>query len=242
MKHLLITDIHSNLEALEAILAGDFARGVDDVLCLGDIIGYGAEPHDTLERVRGLSRLTVMGNHDEAIVRPEMVNYFSRDAAVASKWTRETLSPEDRQWLGSLPYILREDWVTLVHADPYDPPGFEYILYASQARSRLTGPPEEVIFYGHTHWTAVFPAQGQSFKPVPGEPYILDPARGPHLINVGSSGQPRDGDNRACCAVLDTERREFTLHRVEYDYHSTARKILAAGLPRFLGDRLAFGK
>lgn len=242
MKLVLLSDIHSNLQALEKVLTQPFVRSADKVICLGDQVGYGANPVEVTARIRALASTVILGNHDEACIKPELTAYFSRDAMLAAQWTRGNLSVETLEWLGTLPRIVREGDLTLVHADPQDPAGYDYILYAAQAQSRLHGPAKEIVFYGHTHWMGIFPAQGLSIYPNPGETYRLDPAMGPHLVNIGSIGQPRDGDPRSGCVTFDTATREVVFHRVVYDHRTAARRILDAGLPRRLADRLAEGK
>jgi predicted phosphodiesterase len=253
MKMAIISDLHSNKEALEGVFAHIRAAGIDDVTCLGDVVGYGPDPEFCVDLVRGHARWCLMGNHDEALFRD--ASDFNPHARGAIDYTRARMQPrwyssaEKRtrwRWLKGLPLRVVEDGTLFVHGSPRDPIR-EYVLSSDgilnpdKLRS-IFDSFEHIAVAGHTHQPGVHDesfrfhglggADTLTFEFEPGAKYY---------VNVGSTGQPRDGDNRACYAVLERER--VTWHRVPYDFRLTMEKILGTGrLSDILARRLAVGK
>ncbi len=235
----IIGDIHGNLEALEGVLAALEADGVQRIACVGDVVGYGANPSECLAVVRERAEACVAGNHDYGAVGKKPLDYFNAAAREALGWTAKRLSEDERLWLSGLPLVHTGDEYQLVHASFYDPLEFAYVFNTEEAASsfsRQTGP---LAFFGHTHWPCTFfdgdPVRHALQRVVPLDP----PAR--LFVNAGSVGQPRDSDPRAAFAILDLDRRRITFRRVDYDIGAAAGKILDAGLPASLAERLSLG-
>jgi diadenosine tetraphosphatase ApaH/serine/threonine PP2A family protein phosphatase len=246
MRYLVLTDIHANLEALDACLAGAATRRYDQILVLGDLVGYGADPNAVIERVQSLPNATlVRGNHDKVGAGVETVESFNHLARHAISWTAIELTPEHRQWLAAMPAgpALIDDVVEICHGSPFDEDA--YIFDDLDARRALVSSQRPVCLYGHTHVPAIFKYDGEltSLGPPRGARHrlALEP-KAKYLINCGAVGQPRDGDPRAACGVLDTASQTVTVLRVAYDVAKAQAKIIAAGLPEVLAQRLAIGR
>ncbi len=243
MRYAVLGDIHANLEALTAVLDKTRELGVDSYLCMGDIVGYNANPSECLELIRNLNcEVVIKGNHDEEASGETELEGFNPQAAMAIKWTRDQLSAEQREWLAALPYTAQVgSKLTLVHATLDMPRMWGYIFDRYTAAASLAYQFTQVCFYGHTHVPLAF----DKFMDLKGggkyERIQLEPGH-KYLINAGSVGQPRDGDPRAGFALYDTEARTVDMHRVEYDLETCQEKVLAAGLPERLAQRLAFGR
>jgi putative phosphoesterase len=221
----IISDIHANLEALEVALRRLDSEKVDRIYCLGDIVGYGANPNECVEKVRALCHATVMGNHDDALIGRTSAHYFNSYARAALDWTARVITDENLAFLKSLPLTRQEDGLFLVHATPYDPAAWNYILHPEEAEVHFGAlSPKNVAFIGHSH-----------------VPVRFDDGAGRSIVNVGSVGQPRDRDPRACCAVYDTESGTLQWLREVYPVQEAARKIRTANLPEFLAARLFIG-
>lgn len=243
----LLSDIHANLEALEACLehAAEVARAARLVF-LGDLVGYGADPGAVVERVRSLvegqGALCVMGNHDEAAVRGPA--NFTADAGAAIRWTAGQLSGEQKAFLAALPMEVQEEDRLYLHADAANPAAWIYVLSADDARRSLEATRSRLTFCGHTHVPALFglTATGKlaGHRPPANTAMPLLPPR-QWLAVIGAVGQPRDGSPAACYGLLDTDASELSWMRVPYDVAEAARKIRAAGLPDRLAARLAIG-
>jgi diadenosine tetraphosphatase ApaH/serine/threonine PP2A family protein phosphatase len=237
----IISDVHANLEALTTVLDDLRRQGAERVWCLGDVVGYGADPEAVCELVSATADPTLAGNHDWAAVGKMRVGYFNSAAAVAIDWTAAQLSEKSREWLVSLPLLRIEGEARLVHATPSDPAGWQYVLSSTDAEAELETYQETLCFIGHSHFPAVFESDGSRLRYLQDERVPLVAGRR-YLVNVGSVGQPRDGDPRAAYLLYDTEGRELVRRRLEYDVETAARKILEAGLPDFLAQRLARGR
>jgi len=248
---LLISDIHSNLEALEACLAA--APAYDVVVNLGDIVGYGGSPNDVIERSRGLGKVFVRGNHDKAVCGLMDLRDFNPVAALAAEWTRNQLTPDNLEWLRSLPQgpvqISELAGLQFVHGSPLDED--DYVVTVRDAVEPLVVSPAAVTFFGHTHLQGSFETNNvhlESFHPAYktvgqreiSEFRLKDDLR--YLVNPGSVGQPRDGDWRAAFAVFDSENHIVTFCRVPYNLKSAQDRILEANLPPRLATRLAAGR
>jgi len=239
----VITDIHGNRHALEAVLEEVARTRVDEIWCLGDVVGYGAEPDACCALVREHADLCLAGNHDLAVTGALPLTEFSRGAALAAHWTKETMQDGHREWLASLSPEMRTGTVGLYHASPRDPI-WEYVLSTLLAELCLDAAPERVCLIGHSHVAL-------SFMRPEGEPAtggarhdgdVADIVNGEWLINPGSVGQPRDGDARAAWLELDTGAWTATWRRTEYDIAGAAAAIRAARLPDSLAERLEYGQ
>jgi len=243
VKLALISDIHSNLEALDAVIADARAQGADAFACLGDIVGYGADPVACLERVQSLAPIAVIqGNHDAYAADERDLGDFNPLASKATVWTRRQLTAEQRSWLAGLPLearIGRE--ITLVHANPSEPDSWAYVRFPADGALALLDQKTRLCFYGHTHLPMAFRQLDDTVLQLTADAYNL--ATGERwLVNVGSVGQPRDGDWRAAYSLLDEDGDRLSVHRVEYDLATCQQKIVAAGLPARLAERLAVGR
>ena len=234
----LLSDIHANLVALEAVLV---ALGpVDRIWVMGDTVGYGPDPSDVLALLRERRALVVAGNHDLAAATGEGLDLFNPYAAAAARIHRSWLSAEERDLLASLPLTLETDGFTLCHGSLRDPI-WEYVLSGGQAAATLRLAKTPHCCNGHTHVPALFRlAEGTAAPIGPSEDAPL-PLAGRLLVNPGSVGQPRDGDPRAAYAVADTDARTLTFRRASYDVATTQQRIRSRGLPGMLADRLAVG-
>lgn len=246
MRYLIIADIHANLEALDTVLDAA-AGGWDRLLLLGDLVGYGGAPNEVVDRVRDLNPLAVIrGNHDKAACGLEDGSNFNHVARVAATWTFETLTPDNRRYLRELPAGPEaiDDRIEICHGAPFDED--HYIFDAEDALRSIAASSRPVCLFGHTHLPVVFHYQNElfdGFVPQGDEPTTLalhPEAR--YLINVGSVGQPRDGDPRAAFGVYDPEAQAIVLNRVPYPVDAAQRRILNAGLPASLANRLAVGR
>lgn len=240
MRIAVLSDIHSNLVALDAVLA--HAGSIGAVWHLGDVVGYGPDPDGVVERLAGLEAVGVMGNHDAAALGGPEIEWFNPDAKAAAAWTRDRIGHDTRAWLTALPKTAVIDEVSLVHGSPRDPLR-EYITTPDVAAPNLQALTTSVGLHGHTHVPAVFAARSGSVVvewPTDGDLLELDDQ--PTLLNPGSVGQARDGDPRAAYMILDQAAGHATWHRVAYDIAAVQAAMRAVGLPARLADRLAVGR
>jgi diadenosine tetraphosphatase ApaH/serine/threonine PP2A family protein phosphatase len=241
-----ISDIHANLPALESILEAIDAAGVEEIWCLGDVVGYGAEPDACADLVRERCDLCLVGNHDLAVLGVLDIASFSEAAAEAVAWTRENVTESTLALLRELEPIGQREGFALFHASPRDPI-WEYVLSAEQADACMDVQPERLTLIGHSHVSLFFtrPSPEEQSHDIRGaqasDDTLLDLSDGCWLVNPGSVGQPRDGDPRAAWLELDTSEQTARFHRVSYDVERAAASIAAAGLPRRLADRLHVG-
>jgi predicted phosphodiesterase len=241
MRVAVISDVHANLHALDAVLAS--LGTVDAVWHLGDAVGYGPEPEGAIARLRQVGAIGVKGNHDDAAIGGSSSQYFNPDAQMAIEWTRTRLNKTDLRFLTDLPERVQPEGsaFTLVHGSPRLPI-WEYVDSAAVAQDSLTDFKTPYCLVGHTHVPVVFREKGGAMELVnvqPGHVLHLDGRRA--LINPGGVGQPRDGDPRASYLILDTDTLELRWQRVSYDIIATQTAMLAAGLPPGLAYRLTFG-
>lgn len=241
MLHAIISDIHGNLPALHAVLESLDRLGAERVVCLGDVVGYGAQPAECLRLIRERCASVILGNHDAAVADRTSIECFNSAARAAVLWTRRALSAEDIAWLAALPYEDSPGAYRTVHATPDDPAAWSYLMsddHAEELFGFFSGP---LLFYGHTHYPMLFEQSGSAVACLGAEDYT--PREGVRcIINPGSVGQPRDGDPRASFGLLDDSSGRFTLQRVEYDIPAAQGAILDAGLPAVLAERLARGR
>jgi predicted phosphodiesterase len=243
VRYLILSDIHANLAAFEAVLAD--AGQFDAIWSLGDVIGYGPQPNECIERLKQFQHSCVAGNHDWAAINKLDISTFNPDARQACLWTRDQLTPDNWEYIESLPEKLVEDSFTIVHGSPRHPV-WEYITHPSVAAANLSEFDTPYCLFGHTHIPVVFacsPAGSikkcNAFGMPLNDPVPLGEQR--WLINPGGVGQPRDGDPRASYILLDTEARTIEHRRVDYPIEETQRLMIARHLPERLATRLTFG-
>ncbi len=243
MRVAIVSDIHGNRQAFEAVLDSIEASTCEEMWCLGDLVGYGADPDACVALARAHAAICLAGNHDMGVRGDLPLEQFSRGAALAARWTQETINDETRAYLNGLEPALLDEQVGLFHASPRDPI-WEYVLSALQAELCLDVQTHRVCLIGHSHVAL-------SFSRAPGEPAsgqtrtdgeALDLADGEWLVNPGSVGQPRDGDPRAAWLEFDLDSSTALYHRVEYDIDAAAAAIRAARLPDSLAERLSYGQ
>lgn len=248
MRYFILSDIHGNLEALDAVIAHADGQGYDAVLVLGDLVGYGADPNGVIERVQALNPAgMIRGNHDKVAAGMETAESFNAAARRAVSWTSAALTQQNRAFLAALPEgpLLVDDDVEICHGAPSDED--HYLFETVDAARALRESERPVCFFGHTHVQVVYQLSDDnslemsSFDVSSGRRLTLQPYN-KYLVNPGSVGQPRDGDPRAGYALLDTETRELMLFRLIYAVEAAQTKILKAGLPEILASRLGLGR
>lgn len=243
MRYAILSDVHANLDALEAVLADVDAAGAEGLICLGDFVGYGPEPNECVERLRDRLSVALAGNHDLAALDRLDARHFNLFARLAVEWTRQRLEEPVRRYLEALSPQQEHDGLWFVHGSPRDPVE-EYILDLETADDNFREAGFEICFFGHTHYPVWFTHDGERTRMralVPGEPARLGPGTR-HLVNVGSVGQPRDGDPRAAYCLFDSNARVLELRRLPYPIESVQGKMQERGLPRPLWERLAEGR
>jgi predicted phosphodiesterase len=232
MRIAVISDIHSNLQALQAAFTIIDAAGTDQVYCLGDIVGYGANPNECLELVQARCSIVIRGNHDHAIIEPKLTKTFSRAGRTASDWTRKHLTSENRDFIASLPFRADTEACTLVHASPLDPDEWRYVVSLDIASDQFTAFTAPICFIGHTHIPVVCGEDLRTFMFRRGTRM---------LINVGSVGQPRDGNPQLSLGLFNIDTWDYRNMRETYDIDAASKAIKDAGLPDVLGKRLYEG-
>jgi predicted phosphodiesterase len=246
MRYLILSDIHANLTALETVL--DVAKGRwQKAICLGDLVGYGPDPNEVIDRVRALPAVTIRGNHDKAVSGLADADEFNPVARNAVLWSREQLRPENREYLENLPKgPVTIDGFSIVHGAIFDED--EYVLSPALALDGLRNAPTQVTFFGHTHLQGGFSLRGEDlallhFKPTGGNQFstfAIEQGTN-YLLNPGSIGQPRDGDPRAGFAIADLDSQSVEFWRIPYDIEDVQGRMSRAGLPEPLILRLSFG-
>jgi diadenosine tetraphosphatase ApaH/serine/threonine PP2A family protein phosphatase len=247
VRYLILSDIHANIDALEAVLAAAPPATWDRALVLGDLVGYGAEPNAVIERTLALDPLMVIrGNHDKAASGVEDGSSFNYVARLSAQWTFQALTPEYREYLRTLPQgpATVDDTVEICHGAPFDED--HYIFDSDDASRALDAASRPLCLFGHTHLPVVFrrhPALFDGFVPEGPDDSTLEIVPGMnYLVNVGSVGQPRDGDPRAAFGIYDSNAATLLMRRVKYPVDMAQRRILNAGLPASLANRLAIGR
>jgi diadenosine tetraphosphatase ApaH/serine/threonine PP2A family protein phosphatase len=240
VKYVIISDIHGNLEALEAAREEIESIRPDKILCLGDLVGYGASPNECVESARKICDLTVAGNHDFGSVGRTDIAYFNMYAREAILWTAKTLEQDASEYLSGLPLTeVVEPGIMIVHATPREPQ--RYIFTHEQALDEFRAFEERICFIGHSHQPTIYELMDEETLIVNVERVNVIADRR-YLVNVGSVGQPRDGDPRACICVYDTDAGDISIRRIEYDIEGAKKKIIDAGLPAVLANRLSWGE
>lgn len=247
MRYAVLSDVHGNLEALSTVLADAASEGALGILCLGDAVGYGADPAPCIELLGERSTRMVAGNHEHGALGLLDVRWFNAAARAAALWTRDRLGADHQKFLSGLPLATTHGEATCVHASPRRPEEWDYLFSAEDGFQAFGDFATRLCFVGHSHRPGVWSlgSSGPAYEDLAGPAFhdrripFHDGRR--YIINVGSVGQPRDRDPRAAYVLWDEDERSVTLRRVTYDHKTAAAKILRAGLPRALADRLAYG-
>lgn len=238
----IFSDIHSNLAALEAVFASMRAHGAQRLVCLGDLVGYCAHPDECVQLVQANADICLLGNHDSVAVRREPTLHFNQYARVAIEWTQLHLSRESVDYLKKRPYIVEEENICFVHASPKSPADWHYIASLDEAVEAFEFFSEKFCFVGHTHSPVIVSmAPDSSLQVIEEDSYTAHEGER-LLVNVGSVGQPRDRDPKACWCAFNSETQQVSFHRVSYDIHQTQEAMRREGFPTFLIQRLADGR
>jgi len=241
MGFAIFSDVHANLEALEAVLEDARERKCTHFVCLGDVVGYNANPHECVERVREMDCPIVKGNHDEQASLIESSRDFNELAEQAIAWTRDNLTADDKEWLRALRLQRQVRDFTIVHATLDTPEQWGYVFNNLDAAASFTYQHTTVCFFGHTHVPMAFIRDDNGIRRVRIEQLRIEMSK-KYFINTGSVGQPRDSECRAAYCIYDIENNIVEQRRVKYDLASAQKKIINAGLPRLLAERLAIGR
>ena len=237
----ILGDIHANIDALNVVLDDCRAQGVTDFLCTGDVVGYNACPHECMEIVRALDCPVVVGNHDYYVSSRQNLDDFNPAAAAVVEWTRKQLSMDEIYWLKRLPFTHTQMGVTLVHSTMDRPENFGYVFDNLQAEANFLNQKTPVCFHGHTHCPMIYEKSMNGVFRIDAQDFTLPIGR-KYFVNVGSVGQPRDGDPRASYVIYDQKARTIRFRRLEYDIEAAQERIRLAGLPERLAARLAIGQ
>jgi diadenosine tetraphosphatase ApaH/serine/threonine PP2A family protein phosphatase len=241
MRFAIFGDIHANLEALQRVLDDAEEQQCTHYICMGDIVGYNANPKECLDLVREMECPTVKGNHDEQVAISDPLEGFNPLASEALMWTRNQLEEEDKQWLDNLPFIKNIRDFSIVHATLDTPHRWGYVFNQLDATASFTYQHTALCFCGHTHIPKVFVSERGDIQTLAFNKVTLTPGR-KYFINVGSVGQPRDGDWRAAYTIYHTDQNMVELRRLEYDIKTAQKKIIDHKLPLRLAERLSIGK
>jgi len=240
MKYAIIADIHANLDALQVVLEDIRTQSATHIVCLGDVVGYNAQPKECLNIIRQMNIPCVKGNHDEYCSTDNHLDGFNPHAAEAVHWTRNQLSEDDKRWLRELKYSRMAANFTMVHATLDAPERWGYVFDKLAAAASFPYQNTQMCFFGHTHVPVAFMrdtvVRGGTYSK-----FKVDPAK-KYFINVGAVGQPRDNNPKSAYVLYDMDAQTIELRRLDYDIAAAQKKILAAGLPERLAERLAFGR
>lgn len=241
MLKAIISDIHGNLSALSAVLDKLKEKNPDEIICCGDVVGYGAEPSECISLVMGNEINCVGGNHDKTVIDDYPIENLNFAAQQGVDYTKKVITSEERTFLETSPYVLKQDLAWFVHGSLYEPENFWYLnSYSALARDFELMLETNLLFVGHTHVPGIYMYKAENlYKVNESEVMLKDDVK--YIINVGSVGQPRDRDSRAAYALYDTKKRHVKIFRVEYDIESTQERIRSAGLPEILATRLGSG-
>lgn len=241
MRYGIFSDVHANWEALEAVVKAFEKEAIDTYLCVGDIAGYGANPNECIKKVEALAKVCVAGNHDWASVDLLDMEWFNPEAAQALHWQRRQFNEQAACFLRSLEPVYRNKDLTLVHGTLDSPQEFRYMYSSDTAAATFALMKTPASFIGHTHLPGVFVAGEDNRLHYSRQSRVTLKENARYIVNVGSVGQPRDGEPSAAYCVYDTDKASIEIKRVPYDAGCARQKIIAAGLPHFLGDRLLKG-
>ncbi len=240
MKYAIFGDIHANLEAFQAVLADADQQGCTEHVCVGDIVGYASDPKECLRIIREMECPVVKGNHDEEAVLRTSLDGLNPLAKQAMEWTRAQLDEDEQNFLTNLKLVRQVSDFTIVHATLDTPGSWTYVTNKFDAMASFSYQFTQLCFYGHTHTPRIY-IKGDGVEPSEETNVQLEMGR-KYFINVGSTGQPRDGDWRSSYAIYDADNQEVTIRRIDYDIQKAQGKIIEAGLPEMLAHRLSLGK
>jgi len=241
MRYLIFSDIHGNLEALQAVLNSAKNEKIDKFICVGDIVGYGADPHKCLETVKNLNCCFLAGNHDWGAVGLFDINFFNVYAKKALLWTIEQMSSKDKRFMKNMKLEIIEDDFSCVHGSYCSPEEFNYIYSSSEAYASFKVMPKDLCFIGHTHVPVTFRQKGRKVFTEKAADIRIEPGE-KYICNAGSVGQPRDGNPKACYVLYDSKKKLVQRRRISYNISKTQNKIRKAGLPEILAARLDQGR
>jgi predicted phosphodiesterase len=240
VKYGILGDIHANMDALETVLEEMDKQGVQRLVSVGDLVGYGAQPCEVIQTMRRRNASVVAGNHDHAAIGRLNIDFFNTYARESALWTRKTLGPQDKDYLGLLPWTETIEDFVVVHSTLYAPELFEYIQTSYDAHLSFEQQKSRLSFIGHSHVPVNFIKRRNVTFNTATEIRVEDDAL--TMINVGSIGQPRDENPKACCCVYDSDERVVRLTRLAYDVEQAGQRIKSAGLPEVLAERLKYGR
>ncbi len=238
----ILSDIHSNLEALESVLEFAKTQDIDQYVCIGDIVGYGADPNKCIDIVKGLTSKIVAGNHDFGVCDLTDISYFNDVARKAIEWTRKVIKKEHMDFLRTLPLVMESGNAFFVHATPSSPDRWNYILTVYDAMKEFGFFENHFCFVGHSHQPDVFLIKPDKQVSIFMNDLLVSNKQERYIVNAGSVGQPRDNNPKACFLVYDADEQSIAFSRIEYDIKKTQTKILNACLPPFLAQRLEIGR
>jgi predicted phosphodiesterase len=242
MRIALLSDIHGNFEALTAVLKDMEQYRPDEVWCLGDVVGYGCDPIPCLDLINRTCSVKLVGNHEHAVLGLDPIETYNDAARESAEWTRNTLTGREQEMIRSFAVTHEAEGILAVHASPFEPEEWYYVLSAAEAEDAFAAFDGNVCFHGHTHIPVIF-THVPGGKPRRKAAHDFDPLEeNRYLVNVGSVGQPRDNDPRACWVFYDAEEKRVEFNRVEYDISRTQTKMTEAELPEMLVSRLAVGR
>jgi diadenosine tetraphosphatase ApaH/serine/threonine PP2A family protein phosphatase len=244
VKYLIFSDIHGNLEALTVVLQQIEILQPDKAICLGDVVGYGPNPNECVQKVHQVADLTIMGNHDHAVLGLTDITYFNQYAKIAVLWTRQILTEENFLILRDYPFQESTEDILFVHSTPLDPEHWDYIFNPLEGKYYLQHLKERICFIGHSHQPLFFEQDEGGHIAFDRKPELSLTLREgcKYIVNVGSVGQPRDGNPDTSFAFYDTDLQRIEVKRLPYNFSETQKKMADANLPTFLIDRLAYGK
>ncbi|MEK6727233.1 MAG: metallophosphoesterase family protein [Candidatus Omnitrophota bacterium] len=242
MRYGIFSDIHSNIEALGEVISAYQKESIDKYFCIGDVVGYAANPQECIERVKKLAMVTVAGNHDWGTVNLFSVDYFNEYAKEALFWTRQNVGDADNNFLESLKPVYKAEDFTLVHGTLDSPAEFNYMTDGYFAEETFKVLETNLLFVGHTHQPGLFMKDKEgNIHYRQDSPWDIN-LKNKYIVDVGSVGQPRDGNPKAAYCIYDTDKKEVRIERVDYGILAAGKKIIDAGLPKFLGERLMIGR
>jgi len=242
MRLAFISDIHANLEALEAVLADIDKKGIDEILCLGDVVGYGANPNECAEIIAKRCKSVLLGNHDAVATNLLTTQHFNVHAKIAIEWTTQALTPSNRSFLAALPVSKTTDLLTMAHSTPYEPGMWYYITSLEEAAFNFQFFDTKICLVGHTHIPMIIVLDDEEIYVHPEKQISYKEENRKLLINIGSVGQPRDRIPDSSYGILDTDEMQFSLHRIPYDIAKAQAKMKKIKMPDFLVNRLAEGR
>ena len=239
----ILGDVHANIDALNAVVEDARAEAVTTFHCVGDVVGYNANPQECVDLIRSICTVVVRGNHDHYCSHDVSLSDFQPNAAIAIEWTRKQINEESVKWLANLPMTKTffQQSFSIVHATLDMPEQWGYVFDAFDAAAHFTYQPTPLCFHGHTHCPMIYEKQMGAVYRIDAQDFTLHPGR-KYFINVGSVGQPRDGDPRAAYLLYDPQERKVRFRRVPYDIAAAQAKVREAGLPERLAERLSFGQ